>query len=366
MATLPTFDELQTAARNEIQSRRPDLTDFNEGSALDAITGAAAVLADEAILVAVQLFKALFFDTAEGEDLDALAQDRFGISRKPATASIGELTWTRNDPGAYTIPAATRFRASVAGQTIEVQSTAAVDLAAADSSVLIPVQALVLGRATNAAAGTVTEILDTVAEDPNASVTNAQPLAGGSDAETDPQLRDRIRRIYSTLRRGTVAALETGSLSVPGVSIVTIDESEVEASGWVYVYIGDPDARSNSTLAALVAAELESWRAAGVLVSVLGASREEKALSITVFVEPGSDQAAVGEAIRLAIIAYGDTLDPDEAVQLSRIQKACHDASDLVVGTTISTSAAALVPSASQNAVRFVATAIALSFVEVS
>lgn len=365
MATLPTFDDLYEAAKAEIQLRRPDLTDFNEGSVLDGIAGAGAVLADESIRVAVELFAEQFFDTAAGAALDALAQDRFGLSRNVATAAIGSLTWTRGTAGAYTILAGTRFRATVGDQTVTVQSTTAVPIASTETSVTIPVSAITTGRSGNVAAGTLTEVLDVSISDPTATVINAQPLAGGTDAETDSAFRDRIRRLYSTLRRGTKAAIETGALGVPGVTVVTVDESLVETSGIVRVFVGDPDARSNDTLATLVETELESWRPVGVRLEVYGTTREEVPISLHVAVETGADQVAVGDAIRAALVAYGDTLNANESGQVSRLEKACHDASELVVGVEPVTTAAGLTPSAAPNAIRFTAETITLTFEEV-
>lgn len=362
MPTLPTFDELYGLAKAEIQLRRSDLTDFNEGSVLDAMTGAMALMADEVIRLSVAQFATLFFDTASGADLDALAQDRFGMARKAASASVGVVEWTRDAAGAYTILAGTRFRASIGTETVTVQSTATVSMLASDTTIEIPVQATATGRATNAAADTVTEILDTVGADPGATVTNPQPLAGGSDAETDEAFRDRIRRRESTLRRGTVAALETGALSVPGVTIVYVDESNVETSGIVGVYVGDPDGRSNDTLATLVETELENWRAAGILLDVLGSEREEVALELRLALESGADQNAVGAAVRAAIVAYGDSLDPGERARPSRIQKAAHDASEAVIALELLTDTDDLVPSADHHALRFVEEQIEINF----
>ncbi|MEQ1494507.1 MAG: baseplate J/gp47 family protein [Novosphingobium sp.] len=363
MAVLPTFDELYSAARAEIQARRPDLTDFSEGSVLDSMAGAAAVLADEVIRVSVEQFAELFFDTAEGDALDRLALDRFGIVRNLATASIGVVEWTRDSAGAYTILAGTRFQSE--DGLVTVQSTSAVQMLATDTTVAIPVQGIVAGRASNAAADTITVIMDRVLVDQLATCTNPQPIAGGAEAESDEAFRDRIRRIYSTLRRGTRAALETGALSVPGVGIVTVDESAVETSGHVAVYVGDPDARANDTLAGLVTTELELWRAAGIQVDVYGSEREERELSIRIAVEAGSDQTAVGDAIRATVVAYGNTLAAGEKARISRIQEACHAASDPVVAANILTETDDLVPLLPQNAIRFVADQIAISFVEV-
>lgn len=368
MALLPTFDELQAAARAEIQLRRPDLTDWTEGSVLDAMSGAAAVLADEVIRVNVEQFAELFFDTATNEALDRLALDRFGPVlgvRKLATASIGLVRWTRDQPGPYTILAGTRIRATVGTESVTVQSTSAVSVLSSDTSVLVPVQATVAGRSSNAAAGQLTQILDSVGADPLATCTNPQALAGGTDRETDEQFRERLRRIYSTLRRGTTAALATGALLVPGVSIVTVDESFVEDSGWVYVYVGDPDARSNDTLASLVRTELRNWRAAGAMVEVRGSVREEVPVRIRVAIEAGADREAIAAAIRSAVVAYGLQLDPNERGRPSRIEKASHDANALVVAVEVETTAAQLRPSQPHHAIRFASDQIALAFTEV-
>lgn len=366
MAELPTFQELYDAAKAEMQSRKPELTDFVEGSVLDAVAGAGAALADEVARVNADLFAGLFFDTASGPALGLLAFDRLGLTRKAATRAAGTVRWTRGSGvGAYTIPAATRFRATVGDETVVVASTSPVVLLASETSVDVPALAAITGRASNLAAGTVTEILDVVGADSGATCTNPQPFAGGAPAESDEAFRDRIRRYYGTLRRGTVAALKTGALSVPGVSYVAVDESDVEDSGVVYVYVGDPDARANDTLADQVLDELEAWRAAGVQVVVLGSTREEVALTLTVYVERGTDQDAAGEAIRAGVVGYGDTLAPSVPARLSRVEKAAHDSYDQVVAVRVTSHTADISPAAVQNAIRFTQDAISLVFQEV-
>lgn len=366
MAELPTFEALYDAAKAEMQSRKAELTDFVEGSALDAVAGAGAMLADEVGRVNADLFASLFFDTAVGAELTALALDRLGLARKTAVGSAGVVRWTRGSGvTAYGIPAGTRFRATVGDETITVSSTAGAVMLVGESELDIPCQAVGTGRETNAAAGTVTEILDTVVVDSDATCTNPEPFAGGDAAESDEAFRDRIKRYYGTLRRATVAALKTGALSVPGVSYVAVDESDIETSGIVYVYVGDPDARSNSTLADQVLDELENWRAAGVQVNVLGAAREEIELSLIVGIERGADQDAAGEAIRAGIVGYGDTLAPSVAARLSRIEKAAHDAVEQVVSVKVTSHTDDIEPAATQNAIRFTTDQISLTFTEV-
>lgn len=363
---LPTFQDLYDAAKAEIQSRNSALTDWNEGSVLDAVAGAAAALADESIRRAVDLFAALFVDTATGAELDALAADRFNLARKVATGSRGVVTWSRVAAGSYVLAAGTRFRATVGDEVVTVESIADVAVLSSSVTVEVPCEATATGRATNCAAGSVSEVVNPPIEDPTGTVTNAQAFAGGSDAETDAAFRDRIRRYFGTLRRGTVEALEAGALMVPGVSYVSVDEGEVEDSGVVYVYVGDPDARANDTLANMVDLELNNWRAAGVMVVVQGAQREEVAITIALAIEPGADQDTVAAAVRAAVEGYADLLPPDAPARLSRIEKAAHEASELVVAARVSSHTADLEPSSGRNAIRIPADQIGLVITEVA
>lgn len=369
MADLPTFDELYELAKVEVQARNPRLTDFEEGSNLDAITGAGAMLADEVIRIVVSRFRRHFVDTAEGDDLDALVWDRLRMKRKEATGAIGVVTWTKGDPGAsYTIPAGFILRGTYLGETIEVATTAAVAVASSDSEVDLPCQVINrVGRDSSFPDG----VIDTVAAphtaDPGATVTNSDRFVGGRDRESDNELRARFRRFFEALRRGTVGALEMGALSVPGVSYVTVDEGTIRCGdgGFVRVYVGDPDANSNVTLAAQVVAELEHWRAAGILVVVDGAEREEIPLHVTLFIRAGANRGAIAEAVRASVLGYTDDLAPKETLRISRVHKHAHDAHADVLGAQVTTPAGDTVPAAPHHALRVRPEDIAFTFVEV-
>lgn len=368
MPVLPTFQALYDAARAEIQGRNPALTNWNEGSRLDAVTGGAAALADELVLVIVRHFAAQFFDSAEGADLDALAADRFGLTRNAAAKSIGQITWTKGDPAlAYVIPSGLTFSGSVEGVSVQVVSTAEASLAVADLEVLIPCEFSVVGPDGNLAIGVIDTIDAAFPSDPDAEVTNETRFAGGANAETDAEFRDRIKRYFSTLRRGTVESLRAGARSVPGVRYVTVDESDVVEGGSqiVNLYIGDPDARSNDLLAAAVDAEIVNWRAAGVLVDVLGADRQEETVTLTVYVRAGADRDAIASAIRAAIEGYCDQLEPSQKLRVSRIQQLAHNAHALVVSVEVVEPAEDVEPTDRQDAIRVLAESVTITFVEV-
>lgn len=361
MAELPTFSELYSAAKAEIQSRNPALTDFNDGSVLDAFAGASSVLADEVARVLVDLFAEQFFATASGSALDDLAFDRLGLIRQPAGQATATLTWTRVAAGTYTIPAGTSFSATNSlGSTVTFSSVADVSVGVGDSTVSVVVVADEAGRASNVDVGTITTILDSVTADPTATVTNAARAAGGSPAWTDEQFRDYIRSYYVSLRRGTRGALRTGALSVAGVAVVTVEE--VDGLG-VNVYVGDPDGAGNATLADAVALELENWRSAGVLVSVFPTTREEPAISIEVtLTEAPADLTALTSDIKAALVAYTDTLAAGEVAYATEMSYAIKAADEFRILSI--TGLSNLTPAAATNAIRLTTGNISVSFVE--
>lgn len=365
---IPTVQEMQDRAITEVQTRNPRLTDTNAGSVIDALTGAGAVLADETIRLGLAGQARFFFDTAQAGELDALAADRGFPSRKAASPGIGEFQWTKVVGGsAYTIPAGTRVQGRLDdGTPIIAESTAAVVVQATDTTVTVPATTVDTGPDTNLVEGFLDEVIDTIPADPTATVTNLGRFVGGDVVESDELYRARLRLTFSTLRRGTVAALIFGSLLVAGVRVVTVDESLIGVDGIVRVYIGDPDARSNAILAALVVLELENWRAAGVQLIVLGADRQEIPVALTLTVPVGADTVALADDVRENILGYTDNLRPSETFRISELCFRAHDASEDVLSVVSTNPTADVTPTNVQDAIRVNKTEISITFLEIA
>jgi uncharacterized phage protein gp47/JayE len=368
MPTLPTFADLYASARSEIQARNPALTDFTEGSVLDALTGSAAVLADEVIRIGLDLFAAHFVDTAEGEALDELAQDRFGLSRHAAQAAVGTLTFTRGDAeGGITIPAGTTVEGTVNGRTVSVTTNVIATMAAASNTVSVRATSTVTGPSGNIAAGVLDTVADEVDDDPTLTVTHADRFVGGRVEETDEEFRARIRAYFSTLRKATISALEAGALEVGGVRFATVDEQFIapEDGGYVLLVVGDPDGRANEALTEAVELELVNWRAAGVEVRVEASEREEVDLAVTVRVKRATDQSALIDSVRAAVLAYTDSLAPGETLYRSRVACAVLDLSEDVVDVVVSDPEDDLQPTEAYNALRVDSADLSITFAEV-
>jgi uncharacterized phage protein gp47/JayE len=359
MPIVPTFDELYAAGSTEALARNPSLTDRRPGSAMDALIGLGAVLADESIRLGLQGFKAMFFDTATGDDLDALVSDRTGLTRNAASSAVGAVTFTRSQIiGQVEIPLGTRVSAIDADGTEFVFETIAASVfVSGAATVSVPIQAQVAGPESNVAPDEVVTLLDALS-DPEVTVTNPARTAGGDVAESDERLRARVRRYYTSLRRGTVDALEAGALTVPGVNFATVDESNMapEDGGYVNVFVGDPDANANAELVALVEAELENWRAAGVAVQVEAMVRQEVALEFTMRVKSliGVSTATLESNVRAAVIAYADTLQGGAKLYLSRVLAEAIRASSLFLDGEITNATVDIEPTYSYSAIRVV------------
>jgi len=365
---IPTFAALYQAYRDEVEGRNAALSDWNEGSNLDALGGGSAVLADEIIRWGWSRFGAQFVDLASGSDLDALLLDRFNLTRKPASAAVGTLTFTRGgSSGTITIPSGTVVQGTGSdGGTVQVETDSDVDLIGA--TVDATATCTTTGRAGNVAASVLTTIPTAVPADPTLTVTNAARFAGGGPEETDDQFRARGRRYFGTLRKGTIEAWEAGALEVAGVTYVTIKESHIlpSAGGYVDVYIADQDGYGNAALAALVTTELVNWRACGVQPLVTAATRESAQLALTLYVDADSDQAVIRTAAKAAVLAYTDALAPGETLYLSRASHEAFTVADEVrrVVFTVPNTGLDIAPSSAAHILRVASTDLSITISE--
>jgi uncharacterized phage protein gp47/JayE len=261
MADAPTFNDYFTAGRAEAIDRRPELT-FDEGDISEMEMAAAAAMADHLTEYTAQRVKATFLDGAFGNDLTTLADDRYGLQRLAANAATVTITLTRASGTLIgTVPAGTTVATQKDSLGNEVQYTTDVDQAFASGQLTANVACTctATGPGGNVAAGTINRMVSTGLFD-TFTVTNAARAAGGADTEDDDSLKDRCRQFYSTLRRGTLKALEFGARGVAGVANVTASEP---GDGTVSLFVSDASGGYSPTLLTDVSTEIENWRAGG-------------------------------------------------------------------------------------------------------
>lgn len=160
-----------------------------------------------------------FPQTAEGEYLDRHARLR-SLERKPALAAKGKVRFTAVEVSAAPreIPKGT---VCMTGGMIRFETVAPAELPAGEQEVEVDVQAVEAGSVGNVAAGAI--IMMAVAPVGIATCSNPLPCAGGTDRESDRQLRERVLETFRRLPNGANAAYyEQEALSFPQVAAATV------------------------------------------------------------------------------------------------------------------------------------------------
>lgn len=319
MAVAPSFDDLLAIGRAEAQTRQPALT-FNEGDITEAQLHAAAAMADHVIGYTAREVSKTFIDGASADDLTYLVNDHLGIQRKPASAAQVLVNFTR----AETVLSGTIAAGTQIGTEFTPDGAQIVFTVAAPQSVGVGVanvngvlcECTVTGPEGNVQAGTVTRVISQLFD--TFTVTNPAAAGGGNAAESDEDLRQRAKTFWSTVRRGTLAALEYGAKLVPTCRIARVTEDQT--TGLVSVQVSDADGNSTVQMVSDVQAELENWRCAGIVLTVVGGSAAVLDLGITIRARAGFSVAAAADLFiaavkgRIGKLRVGETLYLDQVI----------------------------------------------------
>jgi uncharacterized phage protein gp47/JayE len=325
-----------------ILTRHPHLDARRTGTIINTLAGVIAGETRAAKRHALREIMRVFFSTARGADLDALAVDRRELERNPATGATGVLHLTRSvDGGAVVIPEGTVLTDPEGARYL---STAEFNWTGLAKDVEI--EAELTGAETNRIAGLVWSAggADWTDGIEGLLITNPAALAGGNAEETDAEFRDRIAAWWQTLQRATVAALRYGALSVEGVRRATVDESHIaaEEGGYVDVFVSDGSDGFNATLGNQVKRELDNWRAAGVVVNVWGADVVQQAIQVSFEQEAGGAADAVAKGAA-AIRSYVNNLSIGASLRRSQVARAALNADGSLLSCAVNTPAADLV-----------------------
>jgi len=349
--TAPSWQDLYNEAKTELLLRRPDLQ-VREGDISDMLMAAIAAVGDRLIGYTAQKVKATFVDGAFGDDLTTLASDHWNIERQAAASAVGTVAFSRATftAGAGTVNAGTVVATTrdAFGNDVQFTTDGAVSFGASElGPKTVTVTASVAGTSGNVAAAAINRVVSTLF-DSTITVTNSAVTVGGAEEETDEDLRERIRSFSTTLRRGTLAALEYGALQVATVAQATAQEDT--ETGLTTVYVTDASGASNAAMVADVIDELENWRAAGALVTVTGGSLYTlNPIEITLSVRAGVDTAAIAADVKSAIVARVAKLKIGEICRREIIQQAALNVDpDNITGCTVVLPAADVEPAANQ------------------
>lgn len=333
----PTYQDLYDLGKAEAILRRPDLA-VKEGDISDMILAGAAAMADRVVGYAAERFNATYLDGARGDDLSRLTDDHWGVQRQDANKATGTVTITRSGadatPQEYAIGSAVATERDAQGNEVRFLLTQAATWAAStNGDRTVNVEAEVAGTAGNlSTADRITRLSTTAPAGGAYAITASSVTAGGTEEETDDELRARARAYPATLRRGTISALEYGAQQVPGVKKASAVE---DVSGALVVYVTDAAGNAtgsdvivsdsvvdDGTMTHDVAIELEEWRAAGSLVTVSGGQLQTVNITVQLTVRAGTNVAQLVTEVQASIESSVNRLKIGETLYKSLIQSA--------------------------------------------
>ena len=251
------------------------------------------------------IMRQMFPSTASGEYLDMHAQQR-GLNRKNATRAHGSVTFTavEGEHEAIQIPVGTQVSTSDGSLRFITDSNAVID--AQSQTATAYVTAVRGGSAYNVLSGKIGIVVTPVLG--VASVANAAAFSGGSDSESDEQLRERVIDSYRNIINGANAAYyRSVALSVDGVYSASAVGCG-RGTGTVDVYACAKGSVLSAEIIDEIQALLDEKRELNVDAKVFSPTAMNINLYIRLEVSEGYDFDTVAAEVREAVREYINSL----------------------------------------------------------
>jgi uncharacterized phage protein gp47/JayE len=296
-----TISQLVQNILNTIQSKVNKVLDFTIGSifvALAEAQGQTAMWLQSLILQVLAWTRA---QTSTGSALDLwLAQ--FNFTRLPGVAASNSVTFGANTAptSPVPIPIGTTVQTPAGIRFI---TTAAATLATGQTSVSVPVSAVLSGTTGNVNANTITQFVTAV---PGIdTVTNPTAFTNGVNPESDAAVRSRFVTYFASIQKGTKLAVTAAVLGVQQGLTYKLVEFQTKAGvaqvAYFYVVVNDGTGNPSSTLLQTIYNAIDAVKAAGIQFNVYGPTAVTVNIGMTVSIAAGYQFSAVQSAIETAI-----------------------------------------------------------------
>jgi uncharacterized phage protein gp47/JayE len=266
---------------------------------------------------------------------------------QPVQVPVGTLVKTNDGTQSFTVNLDTTNPAYQADPSGATQGW--FNLGVGVASVNVTVTNNAVGTAGNVLAGTIGLIassapgLDTV--------TNAAAFTNGMNAETDAALKARFALWFSSLSQGTPAAINAAVADVAqNLTWQQINNTDAGGNyrpGTVTVVIDDGSGATPSSTVSLVAAAVQTVRAATINACVIAATALDANVSMTLTLVANTNQATAVAAVEAALAAYIGALGVGDTLPYTRLAQLTYDSSSAITnisGLTLNGGTADLVP----------------------
>lgn len=317
--------DAETIHKRMMENLPPDIDDMENGFPWDFTKPTALEKAEMLEFHLVETLKIMFPMWAYDEWLDYHAKGR-GLTRKPANAASGELLIT-GIPGT-TIPAGFKFAAPATADSpaIEYETTEKYTIGE-DGTVRVQITAVEPGIKGNVPANTVTLMMTPIKG--ITSVTNEAAITGGTEVESDDELRNRIMEIDAASEASFVGSdgdYKRWAEEVPGVGTALV-MPEWAGPGTVKVVV--IDANGQPANQAIITAvynnimspddRLQRKAPIGATVTVEAPTAKEINYSFTLELKAGVNQETVLERFKAQLRTYYVEAKKEGVVRYNRV-----------------------------------------------
>jgi len=317
--------DAETIHKRMMDELPPDIDDTEGGFPWDFTKPTALEKAEMLEFHLVETLKIMFPMWAEDEWLDYHAKGK-GLTRKPANPASGTLLIT--GVSGTTIPSGFKFAAPAVGDepAIEYETKEKYTIGE-DGTVVIQVTAVEAGTIGNVPAGTVSLMMTPIKG--ITSITNPAPIIGGTEQESNDELRGRIDEIDAASEASFVGSdgdYVRWAEEVPGVGTALV-MPEWAGPGTVKVVV--IDANGQPANAAIIAAvydnimspgdRLQRKAPIGATVTVDAPAAKEIDYTFLLEIEAGETQETVLERFKAQLQTYYIEAKKDGVVRYTRI-----------------------------------------------
>jgi uncharacterized phage protein gp47/JayE len=337
------FSQLVKDMTATLQGSASTLIDMSVGSVLRAIFEANAAMALWLQWLILQVLRTTRASTSTGADLDSWMAD-FGLSRLPATAAAGIVTFSRYTPTvSASIPVGSTIKSVDGSLSFLVSADSTLPtyqsssnsylLPAGVSSIDLPVRCTQNGTLGNVLPNTLTVPASSLpAVD---MVTNAAALTNGQDSETDTDFRIRFQNYLAGLSRATPTAIRSAIADVQvGLNIQIAENTAADGSpriGSFMVLVDDGTGHPSQSLLASVAAAIEAVRPIGAAYAVLAPQVLVVGVQLTVVIANGTPSSDIQTAVVSSVTDYLDGLSIGSVAYATRIAQCAYAVDPLIL-----------------------------------
>ena len=300
-----TLSKLTQNILNAIQSKVQKALDFTIGSIWVALAESQSQTAMWLQSLILQVLAWTRAQTSTGSALDLwLAQ--FGFTRLPGVPASGSVTVGANvaPTSPITVAAGGMTVQTIGG--VQFVNSSSFTLEADQTSVSVPVAAVLSGTTGNVGAGTITQFVTPI---PGIdTVTNSTAFMNGVNPESDAAVRSRFITYISSIQKGTKLAVQAAISGVQQGLTYNLVEFETQAGvatpAYFYAVVNDGSGNPSSTLLNTIANAIDAAVAAGIQFNVYGPTATTVNIAFTLTVLPGYQFSSVSSAVQAAITSY--------------------------------------------------------------